>query len=209
MSQKENLRDIETRVRVCTGCPLHQTRKHAVPGEGPFDAEIMFIGEAPGFHENEQGRPFVGAAGSFLDSMLASIEMDRSNVYITNIIKCRPPRNRDPEPREMQACNGFLEEQISTINPKVIITLGRFSMARYFPDARISRIHGQAQRIHGRLIIPMYHPAAALHQPSLRKVVEEDFRQIPALLEKGRQAGYTPSTGETPSPDEPEQLSLF
>ena len=209
MNRSDLLEEIDASIRSCTACQLHLSRKQAVPGSGPVDAEIMLIGEAPGFHENEQGQPFVGAAGKFLDSMLESIQMNRSSVYITNIIKCRPPQNRDPEPEEMQACKGFLEEQIELIQPKVIITLGRFSMARYFPNARISAIHGQARTMDGRLIIPMYHPAAALHQPSLRSVVEQDFRQIPALLEKSQQAGYTPSTQETEVPDEPEQLSLF
>ncbi len=209
MTHSGRLSEIEASIRTCTNCPLHLSRKHAVPGKGPADAKIMFIGEAPGFHENEHGLPFVGAAGTFLDSMLESIAMQRAGVYITNIIKCRPPRNRDPEPQEMQACKGYLEAQIGLIQPKVIITLGRFSMARYFPEGRISVIHGQARMVDGQLIIPMYHPAAALHQPSLRKVVEEDFMQIPALLEKSLQAGYTPSTRESATPDEPEQLSLF
>ncbi|MBN1264779.1 MAG: uracil-DNA glycosylase [Anaerolineales bacterium] len=209
MNRTERLAEIDASIRSCTGCKLHLSRKQAVPGSGPVDSKIMLIGEAPGFHENEQGLPFVGAAGNFLDSMLESIQMKRSSVYITNIIKCRPPQNRDPEPEEILACSSFLEEQIALIQPKAIITLGRFSMMRYFPNARISAIHGQARMVDDRLIIPMYHPAAALHQPSLRSVVEQDFHQIPSLLEKSNQAGYTPSTRESDAPDEPEQLSMF
>jgi DNA polymerase len=164
----------------------------------------MFIGEAPGFHENEQGRPFVGAAGKFLDELLLSIGLDRDQVFIGNVIKCRPPGNRDPQPAEMEACAGFLERQIQVINPKVIITLGRFSMARYFPNVRISDVHGQARWVNGRLIVAMYHPAAALHQPSLRSVVTQDFSKLPGYVEQAQQAAP-----QAESPPDPEQLSLF
>jgi DNA polymerase len=190
---------------VCTDCKLHASRKLAVPGEGPAKAELMFIGEGPGFHENEQGRPFVGAAGSFLEELLASIGMKRDQVYITNIVKCRPPGNRDPQPQEIEACSGYLERQIRSINPKVVVTLGRFSMARFIPNARISAIHGRAQRIGGRTVVAMYHPAAALHQPSLRRTIEQDFSRLPALIAK---AGQPAPTEQTP-PASIEQLSLF
>jgi DNA polymerase len=191
-------------VAVCTSCALHHSRKLAVPGEGPAQADLMFIGEGPGFHENEQGRPFVGAAGKFLEELLGSIALTREQVFIGNVVKCRPPGNRDPQPEELSACSGYLERQIEAINPKVIVTLGRFSMARYFPDAKISKIHGQPQMVDGRLIVPMYHPAAALHQPSLRSVVEADFARLPALIEQG--SGQAPAGEEAPGP---EQLSLF
>ena len=174
-----------------------------MPGEGPTDAQIMFIGEAPGFHEDQQGRPFVGAAGRFLEELLGSIGLTRDRVFIANVIKCRPPGNRDPLPEEIEACRSFLDQQIELVNPKLVVTLGRFSMARAFPDARISRIHGQARKIDGILYYPMYHPAAALHQPRLRGVIEDDMRRIPTLIEQVAQID------ESPPPMEAEQLRLF
>lgn len=205
MNPEELISQVADEVRVCTKCRLHMGRKNAVPGEGPSDAEIVFIGEGPGFHENEQGRPFVGAAGKFLEELLGSIGKTRGQVFICNVIKCRPPGNRDPQLDEIQACEGYLQRQIEAINPKVVVTLGRFSMARYFPNARISTIHGQASWVKGRFIVPMYHPAAALHQPSLRDVVKADFLQLPGLIQ---QALDTPSTDLEP-PQEPQQLNLF
>jgi DNA polymerase len=202
---REELEAVAAEVAVCEDCKLHLSRKNAVPGEGPGDADLMFIGEGPGFHENEQGRPFVGAAGRFLEELLEGIGMNREQVFIGNVVKCRPPGNRDPEQQEIEACSKYLERQIEAIDPKVIITLGRFSMARYFPNARISRIHGKPAEIDGRLIVPMYHPAAALHQPSLRETVQEDFAKLPALIE-----GKAPVQEiEEQGPSDPEQLSLF
>ncbi|MEE9507791.1 MAG: uracil-DNA glycosylase [Anaerolineales bacterium] len=192
-------------MRSCTKCRLNMGRKHAVPGEGPVDSDIIFIGEGPGFHENEQGRPFVGAAGKFLTELLASIGKTREEVFICNVIKCRPPGNRDPQIDEIQSCEGYLERQIQAISPKVIVTLGRFSMARYFPNARISSIHGQASWVKGRLVVPMYHPAAALHQPSLREVVKADFAQLPGLIQQALDS--QPLDAEPPQ--EPQQLNLF
>jgi DNA polymerase len=165
----------------------------------------MLIGEGPGFHENEQGRPFVGAAGNFLEELLGSIGLTREQVYITNIVKCRPPGNRDPQPAEIEACSGYLERQMRALNPKVIVTLGRFSMARYFPNARISAIHGRAQRIGGRLVVPMYHPAAALHQPSLRTTIAADFARLPQLISEGA----APAHVEEPPQQDMQQLNLF
>jgi len=197
------LKKIAAEAQACTACALHQGRNQAVPGEGPDDARIMFIGEAPGFHEDQQGRPFVGAAGRFLEELLGLIDLRRDQVYIANVIKCRPPANRDPLPEEIEACSPYLERQIEAIEPQLLVTLGRFSMARYFPDARISRIHGQPRRVGGLICLPMYHPAAALHQPSLRRVVEEDFRRIPEVLARAEQiAEYEP-------PPQAEQLRLF
>ncbi len=205
MSADEQLNQIAQEVASCTACKLHHSRKRAVPGEGPADADLMFIGEGPGFHENEQGRPFVGAAGKFLEELLGTIGLSRTDVFIGNVVKCRPPGNRDPLPEEIEACSGYLERQMQAIAPKVIITLGRFSMARYFPNAKISQIHGQAKEINGRLIVPMYHPAAALHQPSLRSVVKDDFSKLPDLIASDA-PGSAPT--ETESAD-PEQLSFF
>jgi DNA polymerase len=204
------LMQVAKEVAVCQKCALHFSRKNAVPGEGPADSEIMFIGEGPGFHENEQGRPFVGAAGKYLEELLGSINITRKQVFITNVVKCRPPTNRDPLPDELAACNDYLERQIQAINPKVIVTLGRFSMARFLPNAKFSVVHGQATHVRGRLIIPMYHPAAALHQPSLKSDLERDFARLPELIS---QSADFPSIDEEKAPEvkkeDPKQLSLF
>ncbi len=190
-------------IRACQRCPLAHTRTHAVPGEGPATAEILFIGEAPGYHEDRQGRPFVGASGRLLERLLADIGLKREDVFITNVVKCRPPGNRDPLPEEIQACQPWLHQQIDLIDPLVIVTLGRFSMAQFFPPtARITRIHGQAIVQDGRAILPMFHPAAALRNPQWMRAMEADFQQIPRWLARMRNAR---SQGDTP----PHQLPLF
>ncbi len=176
------LRGLATQISVCTKCDLCKTRTHAVPGEGNPNADIVFIGEGPGFYEDQQARPFVGAAGKFLDELLASIGLKRSNVFICNVLKCRPPSNRDPLPSEISACKDWLDQQLEAIAPRVIVTLGRFSMGRYFPGQSISRIHGQPKKVGEVTVVPMYHPAAALHQGSLRRTIELDFQKLPALL---------------------------
>lgn len=191
MTPEDTLREVAKEISACTQCPLYHSRKNAVPGEGPVHSTMMFIGEGPGFHENEQGRPFVGAAGKYLDELLAKIGMKRADVFITNVVKCRPPGNRDPEPAEIQACSGYLDRQIQAINPKIIVTLGRFSMARYMPNAKISAVHGKATRVNGRLVVAMYHPAAALHQPALKTAIEQDFLHLPELIAADR--GYPES----------------
>jgi len=197
------LEKIAAEVRACTACPLHQGRTRAVPGEGPEGAVLMFIGEAPGFHEDQQGRPFVGPAGHFLEELLASIGMRREQVYIANVIKCRPPGNRDPLPEEIAACSPFLDRQLAAIRPRVVVTLGRFSMARFFPQARISEMHGRPHRVGDVLCFPLYHPAAALHQPSLRQAIEEDFRRLPEVL------AHADEIAEYQPPPRVEQLRLF
>lgn len=207
MNRDEALLTIAAEVVNCTACELHSSRKCPVPGEGPSNAEIMFIGEGPGFHENEQGRPFVGASGKFLTAMLAGCNMRREQVFIANVVKCRPPGNRDPQPDEIAACGKYLDRQIEVIDPRIIVTLGRFSMARYFPKARISAIHGQAKMMNGRLIVPFYHPAAALHQPALRKVVQADFQLLPGYLIKLKTADAEPAADT--QVDDPQQLSFF
>jgi uracil-DNA glycosylase len=209
LGAKEVIKQIANEVAVCLECDLHFSRKNAVAGEGPADAEIVFIGEGPGFHENEQGRPFVGAAGKFLEDLLRSINLTRSDVFITNIVKCRPPGNRDPLPEEINTCTSlYLERQIQVINPKVVVTLGRYSLERYLPKVKISSVHGQAFKVKGRLVVPMYHPAAALHQGSLRSVLERDFARLPELISK---SGEVPEIlKEELKPDQdPKQLSLF
>jgi uracil-DNA glycosylase family 4 len=206
----DSLEQVAQEVVACTRCPLHQRRERAVPGEGPSDAKLMFIGEGPGFHEDQSGRPFVGAAGQFLEELLAGIGLSREDVFIANVVKCRPPGNRDPEQQEIDACRGYLDRQIALIDPKVIVTLGRFSMARWFPSARISRIHGQPRKVGKRLIVPMYHPAAALHRGSLRQTVVDDFKKLPEFVRQVEEgwAGDEGAEDDLP-PEEPKQLSLF
>ena len=198
------LSELASEISVCTKCILSKSRTKAVPGEGPEDAAIMFVGEGPGFHEDKQGRPFVGAAGQFLEELLAGIGMRREQVFIANVVKCRPPGNRDPLPEEIEACRPYLDRQIELINPRVVVTLGRYSMARWFPNAKISAIHGQTRKLEGRLIVPMFHPAAALHQPSLRRDVEADFRKLPEIL-----AQFDQLENSEPPPPDAQQLTLF
>lgn len=203
MSEKSELEALNQQIAACEKCILHKSRVKAVPGDGPEKADIMFIGEAPGFHENQRGLPFVGAAGKFLDDLLEKIGLRREDVFITNVVKCRPPGNRDPQPSEIEACRRYLDWQIKLIQPKMIITLGRFSMARYFPNVKISQIHGKPRKMEGVIYYPMYHPAAALHQPSLRRTVEEDVLKIPELLVQ------IDEMAESKRPEQAEQLSLF
>jgi DNA polymerase len=201
MTQAETLAQIASEVSGCTSCILHKTRIKSVPGEGPADAEIMLIGEGPGANENMQGRPFIGQAGKFLDELLKQAGLQRSDVWICNVVKCRPPENRDPMPDELAACNLYLERQIAAINPKIIITLGRFSMGKFMPGVKISQVHGQMRRIGERFVIPMFHPAAALHQAALKPAILADFAKLPQLLEVARQqaGAYTRPRLETPT----------
>jgi len=213
------LAEISEQVSVCEKCKLHFSRKRSVPGEGPGTAEVLFIGEGPGFYENEQGRPFVGQAGKFLDELLATAGYARSSVFITNVVKCRPPENRDPEPDELTACSEYLDKQISAIDPHVIVTLGRISMAKFLPAARISSVHGNSFKVNGRLVVPMYHPAAALHQPSLKDTLIADFASLKKVITDARQQKQVSFKAEQIRSSEPtkkteeeppaEQLSLF
>ena len=176
------LSELYKEIALCRECEIAKYRTKVVPGEGPGDAEIMFIGEAPGWHEDQQGRPFVGPAGLYLDELLASINLKREQVYIANIIKCRPQGNRDPLPAEILNCRKWLDRQIELICPKIIVTLGRYSMAMFFPGKSISKIHGTAQKQDNVIYYAMYHPAAALHQQGLRQTIEADMLKIPSLL---------------------------
>jgi len=209
----DSLEQIAAQVRTCQRCPLATGRIHAVPGEGPDDARIMFVGEGPGYHEDQQGRPFVGASGQYLEELLASIGLNRRQVYIANVIKCRPPDNRDPEPAELAACRGYLDRQIELIRPWIIVTLGRFSMERYFPGQSISRIHGRPKRVGDVYYLPMFHPAAALRNPEWRQEMAKDITRIPELLAE-LEAARTPKPPPPPVEDEETggnftQLSLF
>jgi DNA polymerase len=181
-----NLEETVREIKECKKCPLYRSRTQAVPGEGSGNAEILFIGEGPGQAEDETGRPFVGEAGHFLDELLASINLDRTKVYITNVVKCRPPHNRDPLDEEVQACTGkYLFDQIRAIKPKLIVTLGRHSMQVFFPQIKsIADNHGKAYKKAGQVYFLSYHPAAALYQQSLKETMKEDFKKIPEILQQ-------------------------
>ncbi len=203
------LSEIAAEIRVCTLCELSQSRTNAVPGAGPEDAEVFFIGEAPGRNEDQQGLPFVGASGEFLTKLIRRAGCERSEVFITNVVKCRPPGNRDPMPDEIAACAPYLDRQIAAIDPLVIVTLGRFSMARYFPNERISRIHGHPKKVGRRTVVPMYHPAAALHQNALRSVIEEDFDQLGKIIARAQAERDKEAAADGDAPSSHEQMKLF
>jgi uracil-DNA glycosylase len=198
------LTELYEQIKICHKCDISRGRTNAVPGEGPENPEIMFIGEAPGWNEDKQGRPFVGQAGQFLETLLASINLNRKQVYIANVVKCRPPENRDPLPTEIQNCAPFLEKQVELLKPKMIVTLGRYSMARYFPGKTISKVHGTAVIENGVIYFAMYHPAAALHQGNLRQVIENDMKKIPAIMAENKTA-----PAEKPKEPPAQQLNLF
>jgi DNA polymerase len=203
------LAEIYREIAVCTACRLHESRTQPVPGEGPPDAEILFIGEGPGYYEDLQGRPFVGPSGQLLEKMLASIGLRREQVYITNVVKCRPPNNRDPLPSEIETCARFLDRQIEAIDPRIIVTLGRYSMERYFPGAKISQVHGRARREGRRVYLPLYHPAYILRNLSVLPEAEADFQKIPKLLARLKAVLAEEAAGNDLPPEEPKQLRLF
>lgn len=195
MNKQSQLDILNEKMAKCSQCVLRTGCKNIVPGEGSADAQIMFIGEGPGAKEDELGRPFVGAAGKFLDEMLGIIGMKRENVYIANVVKCRPPQNRDPLPDEVSACWPWLLEQIKIIQPKLIVTLGRHSLERFLPGQKISQIHGKAMRREipeagKQIFYALYHPAAALYNGSMREILIKDFKRIPKVLEAiGKSSG--------------------
>ena len=195
------LSELYEEIARCRQCEIAKYRTKVVPGEGAEDADIVFIGEAPGWHEDQQGRPFVGPAGLYLDELLASINLGREQVYIANVIKCRPPTNRDPLPSEIHNCRKWLDRQIELIHPRMIVTLGRYSMAMFFSGKSISKIHGTARKRDNVIYYAMYHPAAALHQQRLRQVIEADMLKIPFLL---TEAEAIPAAEQ-----QPQQLNMF
>ncbi|NDJ87163.1 MAG: uracil-DNA glycosylase [Chloroflexi bacterium] len=212
MNQEEQqaaLATIAHEVHACTACSLHRGRTQAVPGDGHPNADIMFVGEAPGFYEDKQGLPFVGASGRYLDELLKMIGLTRQQVFITNIVRCRPPQNRDPLRPEIEACTGYLERQLDVIQPKLVATLGRYSMERFFPGEKISKIHGKSKRIGGRIYYPLFHPAAVLRNPSLKPVMEQDFRKMKQLVDEFDANIPDDTPPEDDPPPKPEQLSLF
>jgi len=213
--KKQQLEEISRQVTTCQKCPLYKNTTNPVPGEGNPEAEIMFIGEGPGFNEDQQGRPFVGQAGKLLDILLADIKIERSDVFIANVVKHRPPENREPLPEEMGVCQDYLDRQIEIIRPKMIVTLGRFSMMKFIPDGKISQIHGLARNVEfkGRkiMILPMFHPAAALRGNEVMQKLKADFFKIPILLkgeEKVVEVISEVRIKETPKAEDP-QLTLL
>jgi DNA polymerase len=222
MGAEALLTAVAAEVSGCTRCPLHAGRTNTVPGEGNPLSDVLLVGEGPGAREDATGRPFVGPAGQLLDELLRSIGWAREQVFIANVVKCRPPGNRDPEPDEIATCAPYLDRQEEALDPAVIVTLGRHSLRRYLPDARIGEVHGRLRRSGGRFVYPMYHPAAALHQSSLRETLFADIRGLPAALLAAREAieadrtesvpaapaDPTPSVPTTES-DDTEQMTLF
>ncbi|MFO8109135.1 MAG: uracil-DNA glycosylase [Thermoplasmata archaeon] len=168
----------------CTRCRLHKTRTNSVPGEGPYDAQVVFIGEGPGKKEDQEGRPFVGRAGELLNDLLSTADLSREKVFITNVVKCRPPGNRDPRKDEKEACEVYLIQQLDMIKPKVVCTLGNHATAYFLGSAGISKKHGMVFKKNGLTIVPLYHPAAALYNPNLKTAMEEDFRFLGSMLRR-------------------------
>ncbi len=209
----EAMASLEAEVRQCQQCNLCQGRTHAVPGEGDPRSVIMFIGEGPGADEDAQGRPFVGRSGQLFTQILEEQGMRREDVYITNVVKCRPPNNRDPLPAEIAACQDYLERQIALINPRIIVTLGRISMQRWFPGARITRIQGKAKNIGlGRCAIPLLHPAAVLRDPRRRDDFTKLMARLPGLIRRAQKANEEAAQGlrlpaGVPHPDDPQPAS--
>ena len=195
--QSAGMNEIAQEVRGCTRCPLAATRTNAVPGHGNVHSVVLFVGEGPGAEEDRQGKPFVGRSGQFLTASLERVGIRREDVFITNIVKCRPPENRDPDPGEIAACSDYLSRQIELINPRIIVTLGRMSMGRWMPGASITRVHGQIKNIgHGRVVLAMFHPAAALRNPVWAKEFEQDMEQLPRLIERAQRANQAAARGE-------------
>ena len=218
-----DLSQIAAEVAGCTRCPLAVRRARTVPGEGSPWTDVLLVGEGPGAREDATGRPFVGPAGELLTELLGTIGWGRSDVFITNVVKCRPPGNRDPQPEEAAACAGYLDRQEQALDPAVIVTLGRHSLQRYLPGARIGGAHGRLRRAPGgQFVFPMYHPAAALHQASLRETLFHDVRGLPSALLTARaaiddermtavaaQSVAASVLGPQPAADDVEQMTLF
>ncbi|MEX0616184.1 MAG: uracil-DNA glycosylase [Candidatus Woykebacteria bacterium] len=201
------LSEIAKKIEDCRRCDLWNGTTHAVPGEGLPEAKVVFIGEGPGFHEDRLGRPFVGQAGKLLDKLIVSVGLSRDEVFICNVVKHRAPENRDPLPTEIAACKVWLDQQLEIINPKVTVTLGRYSLARFLPRVKISTVHGQAIKIKSQVVIPMYHPAAALRNGAVLRSLEADFQKNSQLLKNPDNAVSTAKLNE--SEEDPNQMSFF
>ena len=208
MTRRERLAALEQiadEVRACARCRLHERRTRAVPGEGDPDTEVVFVGEGPGMNEDREGRPFVGRAGGLLVSLLGSIGWQRDDVFITNVVKCRPPDNRDPQPDEIAACAPFLRRQLEVLDPAVVVTLGRHSMGTFMPGARIGQVHGTTQPAdpgtgaRDALVFAMYHPAAALRTPAIERESFEDVAGVPSVLVRSRERREAAGTANPPT----------
>jgi DNA polymerase len=202
------LDEIANEVRTCTRCRLHETRTQAVPGEGDPDTEVVFVGEGPGFNEDREGRPFIGRAGGLLTRLLGSVGWRREDVFITNVVKCRPPDNRDPLPDEMAACAPYLRRQLAVLDPAVVVTLGRFSMSTFIPGVRIGQAHGTTHPVDpetgaaNALAFAMYHPAAALRSANVERDSFEDMARVPGVLLRARELRAAAASAGTPAPRE-------
>jgi len=203
----DELAGFNARVASCTACALHEGRTQTVPGDGDPNAEILFIGEAPGANEDKQGSPFVGQAGRVLDQLLLEIELTRADVFVANVLKCRPPNNRDPLPEEIETCEPFLSEQIRGIRPKVIVTLGRFALQYFLPRASISKSRGKRVRCEPYLLYPLYHPAAALRQGKLMQILRDDFQKIPQIIATAERPSVEAITTASTAVEEEENSS--
>lgn len=208
MNKKEELEKLKKEMEEDKNLPLREGATQLVFGEGNPESEIYFIGEAPGFHEDRLGRPFVGQAGKLLEFLIETIGLKREDVYISNVVRFRPPENRDPEPAEILAFQPYVDREIEIINPKLIVTLGRFSMGKFLPGVLISRVHGKSRTVIFRgknvTVLPMYHPAAALRSQDVARQLREDFKAIPEALKK-----IDPPAGEAMEKEKTEQLGLL
>ena len=208
MSQAK-LEAIAKQIQQCTACGLHRSRTHAVAGGGNPNADLMFVGEAPGYYEDKHGEPFGGVSGRYLNELLAMIHLTRDDIFLSNIVRCRPPRNRDPLRSELQACRSYLNRQIEIVQPKLVVTLGRISMGVFFPNAKIAQIHGQIRTLDGQLFYPLHQPTTVLRSPALKAIMESDFKKLETLLEEYEQYVEEEPPKEDPPPMPPQQLSLF
>ena len=200
-----SIEEIATAVRSCTECGLHSGRTNAVPGSGSANAGILIIGEGPGFNEDQQGLPFVGRSGKLLNELLAAVPIAREDVFITNVVKCRPPDNRDPLPDEVVACRPYLERQIELLDPRIIVTLGKHSLLRFYPEGKISKDHGKILEWEGRVLFPLYHPAAGLRNPAIKRNLQEDVLRLPEAIRESIRLSAPAAERPDPQAEQPTQ----
>lgn len=209
LNKKEKLEEIAKEIENCQRCPLYKGATNSVPGEGNPDAKIFFAGEAPGYWEDQQGRPFVGQAGKLLDKLIESIGLKREGVWIGNCLKCRPPGNREPLPSEVEVCKDYFFRQLEIIKPKIIATISRFALNLFLPEAKISRDHGVARKVGDYIIFPLYHPAAALRSEKVMKELEEDFQKLGELVKSEGEVEEVTRSAKTQEETQGEQIRLF
>ncbi len=207
MDKRQLLVQLEKKIQECKRCDLWKNTTHAVPGEGAGDAKVFFIGEGPGFHEDRLGRPFVGQAGKLLDKLMGEIGVSRKEVFIGNVVKHRPPENRDPLPSEIAACKYWLDQQLEIINPRIVVTLGRYSLAKFLPNAKISQVHGTPVKVKNLVVLPMYHPAAALRSRDILDSLRGDFKKNAPLVKNPDDLSNVEELKDTSG--DPNQMSLI